>query len=996
MAQCVSTALDGICQSEGLGALTREQRLAKSTPAAITQAESDVRAAERKVYDTKQAAVIALWSGLGFDGQQTYGAQSLAAGKEVTERLQTELGKAFESYKQGLSAGLAALESIWDNLAACEPAAATAVQSGDEWTAFTAAETSRSEAIAAVEMAKQAKSITHLLDSVSVGGLSRPSVAGHEHAPAIVAKFANHPEVAEMGLELLPEAPHPEVLAGGVEALGPLMASKFAYQVGSTTVTQGNPEIKGRNALAMGSQVGGDYFEKLTAYYAADKHARHDPLNPNPAEGSNPLLAQKKAMGRGERAAVYTAAISKKALQAAGKVDFSKASEEMDDLRFHPDSLLNPLFGLVNQIGKCQTEFADHSLHTVLNQVTTITPGSEGLVLQTFGEESGSISLQDAQAAVLAAMMTPFHQGPVGSCFATAPCRKLRETNPKAVMEDLVAIVNTGNLTRGRDPVPAVTSVPKNENPLLRSWEYTVATASARQDNSQEKQKLGNALFGAYDVETRPQTLEGLQPLFTADWKQKRTQIEQKIAAAFTFNYDPEAERIDASDGSSTKGAYQLIDKATRDPVTTESQFKERVKGILREVLVDSITGEPLPQAAKQRAARLAEVEARKLEVGDKIADIVDSAAFRSCLEAAYTKSGQSYAPWNLPSGGRSEGPTDLLFGSHAESTSLVERESASTPIAPTELLAGIVGKLGGGRDDFVSMGATGIHEMNALPKHPSLAPLRDGDVAANIETHLAAPGRAIAEAPIPAGRAQFIFQQALKKGLGGYLPTDTSSLTPPGEDMRPQVLKELLLEGMKSKIDEKVAADYSNHEESKDIEARAKAKGDYDKAVARHEADVAAIQDKHLRDIAKIERDHAAAVAAWQALPAEPPKGPEPVKPTLPTMPASPPRPTEPDYDAIARQAKEKLRSDLRSQHQGIAAGLVDTLLIKELDVPQFVIADTNWGDASDQKQLVVAPDPSTGAPVVWKKGALAGDFQRLDDEGGPAWMKSDWTAFA
>ncbi len=66
-----------------------------------------------------------------------------------------------------------------------------------------------------------------------------------------------------------------------------------------------------------------------------------------------------------------------------------------------------------------------------------------------------------------------------------------------------------------------------------------------------------------------------------------------------------------------------------------------------------------------------------------------------------------------------------------------------------------------------------------------------------------------------------------------------------------------------------------------------------------------------------------------------------------------------------------------------------VDALLIKEL-YPEFVIADTNWGDGEERIVHVVAPDPMTGEPKLWEKREPGGTMEPADDD----WINGNWAA--
>ena len=69
-----------------------------------------------------------------------------------------------------------------------------------------------------------------------------------------------------------------------------------------------------------------------------------------------------------------------------------------------------------------------------------------------------------------------------------------------------------------------------------------------------------------------------------------------------------------------------------------------------------------------------------------------------------------------------------------------------------------------------------------------------------------------------------------------------------------------------------------------------------------------------------------------------------------------------------------------------------VDALLIKGAVPPEFVIADTNWGDDTGEERIVhiVAPDPMTGEPKLWEKREPGGSMEPADDD----WINGNWAA--
>ncbi|MEN9344059.1 MAG: hypothetical protein RLZZ453_846 [Chlamydiota bacterium] len=96
----------------------------------------------------------------------------------------------------------------------------------------------------------------------------------------------------------------------------------------------------------------------------------------------------------------------------------------------------------------------------------------------------GKIDNRDLKIAVLSALFTPLRQT-VGSCFATAPAILVQKENPKQLMQDLYDLLFTSKLQRTFGGVQYAVPMsfmqkirPEQEHPLLKMWEFTVASFS--------------------------------------------------------------------------------------------------------------------------------------------------------------------------------------------------------------------------------------------------------------------------------------------------------------------------------------------------------------------------------------------------------------------------------------------------------------------------------------------------------------------------------------
>jgi len=65
-----------------------------------------------------------------------------------------------------------------------------------------------------------------------------------------------------------------------------------------------------------------------------------------------------------------------------------------------------------------------------------------------------------------------------------------------------------------------------------------------------------------------------------------------------------------------------------------------------------------------------------------------------------------------------------------------------------------------------------------------------------------------------------------------------------------------------------------------------------------------------------------------------------------------------------------------------GSVTSAMKNALVRELRAPEFVLADSNWGDSTYQILFVVAPDPTTGEATMWRKTEPPGTLSPLDTD--------------
>ena len=64
------------------------------------------------------------------------------------------------------------------------------------------------------------------------------------------------------------------------------------------------------------------------------------------------------------------------------------------------------------------------------------------------------------------------------------------------------------------------------------------------------------------------------------------------------------------------------------------------------------------------------------------------------------------------------------------------------------------------------------------------------------------------------------------------------------------------------------------------------------------------------------------------------------------------------------------------------------DTVLAQELGAPEFVVADTNWGNKDGHTYFVIIADPKTGKPRMMSKQMPSGELSDLPEK----WANTGW----
>lgn len=180
-------------------------------------------------------------------------------------------------------------------------------------------------------------------------------------------------------------------------------------------------------------------------------------------------------------------------------------------------------------------------------------------------EEDQVVDQQEAQQAVLSALLTPLRQGQVGSCFGTSIAIEIQVNHLKGMLQDLKSLVEQGLLIRTIDNIkthfPFLGAKASKKGPyhlqhlLLRAWEYSISNMAESRESSLIKKR-------SISTSTRiiKEALTEIK-LPKEEANQLIDEIGEGLFKRMTFLYDAnlQAPQI-AADGHSTQGAWVLYD----------------------------------------------------------------------------------------------------------------------------------------------------------------------------------------------------------------------------------------------------------------------------------------------------------------------------------------------------------------------------------------------------------------------------------------------------
>lgn len=764
-----------------------------------------------------------------------------------------------------------------------------------------------------------------LNDTLTTGALAPGAAKAYSPAAAegLVKGIGRDPTLAGQTLDMAKGSPHHEALAKNLNKVIDLKETGFRTPTGTTYFLPEASADYARNLMANGAVMGDEYFARMPDYMASGRQFEPDPMGDTGAT-TWPEIAQRRSMK-----------VGKAMLDADGniKVDSDDAKKALGDMLFNRRVLANSTPAQSAHMLKTAAFFRDPDNARKGSDLLKAIPEpnndtSKAIINRAHGRaDTDPATKGDAQAAVMASMMKSLDQGPIGSCFATAPARRMRETQPLDAMGQLTQIAANGTYKPPFGPeVPAVTNVPPNEDPLMRSWEYSLATSTARQTNSQEQRLLDGAMkggVGTLSAALLAKAMEGSSGLGAVDLAKKTleetgkatiraSKLAADLKASIELVYDAKA-TLDAtsSDGHSTGGRYVMKIKGESGDAATLDTKQKFIDGMTRLALTSLGIDPAAPEAQTVR---------------DHVAS--DTFINAVCPETTYSDGSKvKYVPWNMPGGGQTTPATRTLFGDTLKDKEMTPRVTGSPPPKEgertTRVLTDLLENFRGVTGEMVTINTGGIHGFNALPNHPSLAALKGKDAketGEKVKANLTDKGTELKGRKLPADVAAQMFDKALKAQIGREPDAEVKALLETGaRDHRP-------------------AAEMTSAELAKAI-----------------------------RDATGPANDKRADKAAetWRLAEVAGGRTPSP--------------------DKIAE--KKTGNKDAFAKSIDDAA---KTEMMQFLGTPEFVIADSNWGGPLNHSYIIVAPDPETGEPLLWKKVVPPGNLVKMERK----WVDTNWSA--
>jgi len=742
----------------------------------------------------------------------------------------------------------------------------------------------------------------YLSEAIAHGPLSGETGRPLDDASAeLIAKgFQKNPRMAHAAVGMVNEVEHPELVAQNLDKMMDRAASRMKSDGGTSFNSPEYAETYATSLLKMGGSLGADYFAGLDDYLKSGaQFASGDPLGDSGA-ATFTELAQKRSVK-----------LAGALVGSDGGIDVAAAKGTLDHMMYHPDAMRNATPAMNAQMLKTVkmlgTEPNKTAASDILKGATAPTgAASKQLVQKSLGKaDTDPVSDTDTRTAIMASMLKPLDQGPVGSCFTTAPARRMRETDPIKAMQAMTDVATKSKYKPEHGvEVPVITNIPPGEDPIMRSWEYTLATSAARAANASEK--------SSHDFYAE----KGLDTLKTVvgntDWATKLAKLSGDISAAFIFVYNPVAPISGSSDGSSTSGRYVLTLKKPSDAPSVggkgEIFSKADYQNAIADLAIKSLGVDPTSADAT------------------KIRDHVKTSAFMDKVSPDDPgKPGKkAYEPWELAGGGQTLAATQTLFGATLQQHEMIAEVPKTG--APDEgprtkaMLEEMLDQFSGKSDAMITIRTVGQHGFNALPNHPSLAALKGtdkADTANKVDKELIQPGQALKNTDLDLDRAQWLFDKQVKPLL--------------------------------------------DKESDATVKAALQAAIDANRPSAALKPAGLAAAVKAATDAYNVKRAEIRA-EKWKTDQSTPP----------------------------SQSAIDAKKAEYEKSYKEWTENDMKSALAEDMGAPEFVIADSNWGDSRDHTYFVIAPDPTSGEPILWKKAIPPGSLSPA----GRDWVDHEWAS--
>ncbi|MEM1428886.1 MAG: hypothetical protein AAGG09_05465 [Pseudomonadota bacterium] len=859
-----------------------------------------------------------------------------AAAREAMAGFDAELGPGTPVTPEllaQLEAERAAAQTRVDNANAAYDAAEAMPEGPERDAAIDAALDEMSNASAELDAAevkqRAAKGKQQLTEAITVGPLSpaAPRPFSDESAAQFVEAYARRPDLASFATETAATSQNPDAIASGMGMLCDHIDNGFADGAGNLPPEGFDGAAYARNLVTGANAEGGAFMQDAETYIEGGGHLVDEPIPlaarpPHPPAGaSREEIAAWEREDRNLRSRERTHFISDAVMSPEdGTIDTQSeaAQQAMGHLRFNPDVIDEPTSEVNARVADMYDMLSDDGnrqrAEGILQGVDQ--PRGTGAALvgrsSNLNETVANPTAEDARQSVMMSLMTPVFQGDVGSCFATAGVRRMSELNPLDAMQQYADIAETGQYrpANGQVPIPAVISFEQSEDPLIRSLEYSAATAVTAMPgnwpNTLMQHSMSttmNALMGPVGTGTEAESAAG-----SDNWTVDEAIIRRVLDQSFMVEYDAlEQSAEQAADGSSDHGGYFLIQiqgPGARRHIKT------------RAIFVEAVTERVLA--------------ALSLPADDpRVAEITAAISADATLDAMATADGD--APWNLGGGGFAREADEILFGEARENVNIIGTEGSMAVAPATQgeraeaVVENLLEQFDGTDEEMIAIRTAGIHSFNGLPDHPSLEPLLEGgNIEENMEEHLLAPGRDIASTALPEHHLETMlsdFRDRMTRFDRGA-PADRQALLTRAQsanvitgEMTPGALRDALLNAYSDYLD-KVSADI--------------AQGWMDDRIANGTAT------------------------------------------------------TEAQRDSMATQN--------RARYVGYMNDWLTNSSASVTPVPTFTIADSNWGSPEGRTEFIVAPDPVSGEPRVYRRELPSGEMRLAGD----SWEDAQWMEIA